>query len=35
VITSTAIDFTSEPDWPMGEEYFSLAQFQRWLAGNE
>ena len=33
--TALAVDFTSEPNWPMGEEYFSLAQFQRWLAGNE
>ena len=33
--TAPIADFTSEPDWVMGEEYFSLAQFQRWLAGNE
>ena len=33
--SATAVDFTKEPDWPMGEEYFSLATFQRWLAGNE
>ena len=33
--TSPTVDLSSEPDWPMNEEYFSLAQFQRWLAGNE
>ena len=33
--TSPTVDLSSEPDWPVNEEYFSLAQFQRWLAGNE
>jgi hypothetical protein len=29
-----AADFTRDPDWPMDEAYFSLATFQRWLAGE-
>ncbi len=29
------VDFTREPDWPMDHEYFSLAAFQRWLAGQQ
>jgi len=33
--TSPRPDFTREPDWPMDQEYFSLATFQRWLAGDE
>ncbi len=33
--SALTVDFTSEPDWPMGVDYFSLATFQRWLAGNE
>ena len=28
-------DFTREPDWPMDREYYSLATFQRWLAGHQ
>ena len=32
--STTAPDFTREPDWPMDEEYFSLPTFQRWLAGQ-
>jgi hypothetical protein len=30
-----AVDLRREPDWPMDEEFFSLATFQRWLAGKE
>jgi hypothetical protein len=33
--STAAPDFTREPDWPMDDEYFSLAAFQRWLAGND
>ena len=33
--STPAIDLTREPDWPMGDAYFSLATFQRWLAGKE
>jgi hypothetical protein len=29
------VDLTREPDWPTNDGYFSLATFQRWLAGNE
>lgn len=32
--STAAPDFTREPDWPMDDEYFSLATFQRWLAGK-
>jgi hypothetical protein len=32
---STAVDFIREPDWPMDDEYFRLATFQRWLAGKD
>jgi hypothetical protein len=32
---TAAIDLTREPDWPMDQEYFTLAVFQRWLAGND
>ncbi len=30
-----AVDLAREPDWPMDDEYFSLATFQRWLAGTD
>ncbi len=30
-----AVDLTREPDWPMEDGYFTLATFQRWLAGGE
>jgi hypothetical protein len=33
--SAPAFDFAREPDWPMDEEYFSLATFQRWLAGKD
>ena len=33
--TAPTVDLTQEPDWPTNDEYFSLARFQRWLAGNE
>jgi len=32
--TASTLDLTREPDWPMDESYFSLATFQRWLAGH-
>ncbi len=33
--STSALEFTREPDWPMNEEYFTLPTFQRWLAGKE
>ena len=30
-----AVDFEREPDWPMDDEFFDLATFQRWLAGKD
>ena len=32
--STPTFDFTREPDWPMDDEFFSLATFQRWLAGK-
>ena len=33
--STPAFDFSREPDWPMEEDFFSLAAFQRWLAGTD
>ena len=33
--SAPSVDVTREPDWPMDDDYFSLATFQRWLAGRE
>ena len=32
--STPTFDFAREPDWAMDEEFFSLATFQRWLAGS-
>jgi hypothetical protein len=33
--SSHTVDFEREPDWPMDDEFFKLATFQRWLAGKD
>ena len=33
--STPAVDLTREVDWPINDDYFSLAAFQRWLAGKE
>ncbi|MEX2047202.1 MAG: hypothetical protein WEE03_08550 [Chloroflexota bacterium] len=32
--SAPTVDLTRDPDWPMDDDYFSLATFQRWLAGQ-